>query len=136
MSAKPLTLTVTFQARPGKEAELLGVLTGLLAPTRAEAGCINYDLHIAPDDPSKFLFYENWASKAHHEAHDKTCAPASMKSPSRRSRLSGKRSAEAVIYLGLMISKISGAIFFGFAEISNAAFSRVIAISTCARLAA
>jgi quinol monooxygenase YgiN len=72
MNTKPVTLTVTFQARPGKEAELHKTLLGLLAPARAEAGCINYDLHIAPDDPSKFLFYENWASKAHHEAHDKT----------------------------------------------------------------
>jgi len=72
MSTKIVTLTVTFQARPGKEAELRAALTGLLAPTRAEVGCINYDLHTAPDDPSKFLFYENWASNAHHEAHDKT----------------------------------------------------------------
>jgi quinol monooxygenase YgiN len=72
MNTKPVTLTVTFQARPGKEAELRKTLLGLLAPTRAEAGCINYDLHIAPDDPTKFLFYENWASKSHHEAHDKT----------------------------------------------------------------
>jgi quinol monooxygenase YgiN len=72
MNTKPVTLTVTFQARPGKEAELRKTLLGLLAPTRAEAGCINYDLHIAPDDPKKFLFYENWASKSHHEAHDKT----------------------------------------------------------------
>lgn len=72
MNEKILTLTVTFQARPGREGELRAALTGLLAPTRAEAGCINYDLHTASDDPSKFLFYENWASKAHHEAHDKT----------------------------------------------------------------
>jgi quinol monooxygenase YgiN len=72
MSAKVLTLTVTFQARPGKESELRAALTALLAPTRAEDGCINYDLHTVPDDPSKFLFYENWASNAHHEAHDKT----------------------------------------------------------------
>ena len=72
MSEKILTLTVTFQARPGKESELRKTLLGLLAPTRAESGCINYDLHTVPDDPSKFLFYENWASKAHHEAHDKT----------------------------------------------------------------
>ena len=72
MSTKIVTLVVTFQARPGKEAELRAALTGLLAPTRQEEGCINYDLHIAPDDPTKFLFYENWASKAHHEAHDKT----------------------------------------------------------------
>jgi quinol monooxygenase YgiN len=72
MNTKPVTLTVTFQARPGKQAELRKTLLGLLAPTRAEAGCINYDLHAAPDDPSKFLFYENWASKSDHEAHDKT----------------------------------------------------------------
>ena len=67
-----MTLVVTFQARPGKEAELRALLTGMLAPTRKEAGCLNYDLHIAADDPSKFLIYENWASKGHHEAHDKT----------------------------------------------------------------
>jgi quinol monooxygenase YgiN len=44
-------------------------LTGLLAPTRLEAGCINYDLHAATDDPAKFLFHENWTSKAHLDAH-------------------------------------------------------------------
>jgi quinol monooxygenase YgiN len=72
MNTKPVTLVVTFQARPGKEAELRKTLTGLLAPTRKEAGCINYDLHVAPDDPSKFLFYENWTSKAHLDAHGET----------------------------------------------------------------
>jgi quinol monooxygenase YgiN len=72
MNTKPVTLVVTFQARPGKEAELRKTLTGLLAPTRREAGCINYDLHVAPDDPSKFLFYENWASKAHLDSHGET----------------------------------------------------------------
>ena len=72
MNTRPVTLVVTFQARPGKAAELSKALTVLLAPTRKEAGCINYDLHVAPDDPSKFLFYENWTSQAHHAAHDKT----------------------------------------------------------------
>jgi hypothetical protein len=56
MNTKPITLVVTFQARPGKEAELRKILTGLLMPTRKEAGCINYDLHVAPDDPSNFFF--------------------------------------------------------------------------------
>jgi quinol monooxygenase YgiN len=72
MSAKPLTLVVTFQARPGKESELCEMLTGLLVPTRKEAGCINYDLHVAADDSAKFLFYENWTSRAHHDAHGRT----------------------------------------------------------------
>lgn len=72
MNSKALTLAVTFQARPGREADLRALLTGMLAPTRQEAGCLNYDLHSMPDDPAKFLIYENWASKAHHEAHDNT----------------------------------------------------------------
>ena len=72
MNTKPVTLVVNFQARPGKEAELRNALTGLLAPTRKEAGCINYDLHISPDNPAKLLFYENWASHAHLDAHGQT----------------------------------------------------------------
>ena len=72
MNAKPVTLVVTFQARPGKEAELRNILTNLLMPTRKEAGCINYDLHVAPDDPAKFLFYENWTSEAHLNKHGET----------------------------------------------------------------
>jgi quinol monooxygenase YgiN len=72
MNTKQVTLVVTFQARPGKEAELCKTLLGLLAPTRKEDGCINYDLHVAPDDPSKFLFYENWTSEAHLNKHGET----------------------------------------------------------------
>lgn len=67
-----LTVLATIIARPGKEAELRALLTSLLAPTRQEAGCLNYDLHVAPDDPAKFLFHENWVSQAHLDAHLKT----------------------------------------------------------------
>ena len=66
---KTLTVIATFHARPGQEAVLRAALTGLLAPTRQEAGCINYDLHASPDDPAKFLFHENWTSKAALDAH-------------------------------------------------------------------
>src|SRR4051812_30016347 len=66
---KPLTLVVTFQARPGKETELRKVLAALPGPTRQERGCLNYDLHIDPVDPAKFLFHENWATRADHDAH-------------------------------------------------------------------
>lgn len=66
---KTLTVIATFKARPGKEAELRAALTGLLSPTRKEAGCINYDVHVATDDPAKFLFHENWTSQAALDAH-------------------------------------------------------------------
>jgi quinol monooxygenase YgiN len=62
-------VVATFQAKPGKENELRAALIGLLAPTRKEAGCLNYDFHRSVDDPAKFLFHENWASRTQLEAH-------------------------------------------------------------------
>ena len=78
MSAKTITVVATFQARPGKKTELKNALIGLVAPTRKEAGCINYDLHASPEDPAKFLFHENWTSKAHLDAHLKTAHIAAL----------------------------------------------------------
>ena len=66
---KTLTVFATFEARPGKEAELRAALIGLVAPTRKEAGNISYDFHCALDNPAKFLSYETWASKAQADAH-------------------------------------------------------------------
>ena len=69
MNAKSITVVATFQAKPGKAAELKNALIGLVTPTRKEAGCLNYDLHQSPDDPGKFLFHENWTTKAALDAH-------------------------------------------------------------------
>ena len=66
---KTITLVATAQARPGKEKELRDALLGLVAATRKEAGCLNYDLHISPENPGRFLFHENWTSKAALDAH-------------------------------------------------------------------
>jgi quinol monooxygenase YgiN len=94
MDPKPIIMTVTFQARPGKEAELREALTQVLAPTRQEPGCLFYNLHVAADDPTKFLFHESWATQAHHAAHDttphiNTSGPSSKNSPSRHSKPGG-----------------------------------------------
>ena len=72
MNEKPITVVATFEARPGKEAELKKALLSLPGPTRKEAGCMNYDLHILPENPAKFLFYENWTSKELLDAHLKS----------------------------------------------------------------
>ncbi len=72
MSAKNITVVAIFEAKPGKETELKQALIQLVAPTRREPGCINYDLHQLCDSPAKFLFYENWTSKAHLDIHLKS----------------------------------------------------------------
>jgi quinol monooxygenase YgiN len=63
------TIIGTVIARPDTRAELATLLHAQVAPTRAEAGCINYDLHVDPTDPCVFVFYENWASRADLDAH-------------------------------------------------------------------
>jgi quinol monooxygenase YgiN len=64
-----LTIFAFAQARPGKEKELEEALLTLLAHTRQETGCINYDLHRHLDQPGEFAFYENWVDKEALEQH-------------------------------------------------------------------
>lgn len=64
-----LTVVAKMTALPGKEQELRAELEQLVGPTLAEDGVVNYDLHVAVDDPATFVFYENWQSPGHLEAH-------------------------------------------------------------------
>jgi quinol monooxygenase YgiN len=64
-----LTVIAHIRAKAGQESRVRQILQGLLAPTRAEVGCINYDLHQSQTDPALFVFYENWESEGRLEAH-------------------------------------------------------------------
>ena len=63
------TILGTVTARPETRDELPKLLMAQVAPTRAEAGCINYDYHVDAADPCVFVFYENWSSRAALDAH-------------------------------------------------------------------
>ena len=63
------TIIGTVTARPETREELASLLMALVAPTRAEAGCINYDFHVDAADPCVFVFYENWTDRAALDAH-------------------------------------------------------------------
>ena len=63
------TILGTVTARPETRDELHKLLVAQVAPTRAEAGCINYDYHVDAADPCTFVFYENWINKAALDAH-------------------------------------------------------------------
>ena len=65
------TITGTVVAKPGKREELLASLSAQVAPTRAEAGCINYDFHCDKADPNVFVFYENFVSREALDEHSK-----------------------------------------------------------------
>ena len=64
-----LTVVATMKAKAGKEQEVRELLESLIPPTRAEADCVTYALHQGAQDPSVFVFYENWTSQAALDAH-------------------------------------------------------------------
>jgi len=70
--AEQLVVIAYLTAKPGKEAEARKNIQALLAPTRAEKGCIVYELHEMHGEPGKFVFYEVWKSAEHLNAHAKS----------------------------------------------------------------
>ncbi len=69
MADKKVTVLARFEAKRGKEEALRQAIMACVAPTRAEAGCINYDLHQSSDNKGLFMLYENWVSKKALDEH-------------------------------------------------------------------
>lgn len=64
-----LTIVARIVATPGTEDRLEAAMKVLVAETRQEAGCIQYDLHRTTENSCIFVFYENWETKPLWEAH-------------------------------------------------------------------
>lgn len=67
----PLTILAKITAVVGQEDLVKRELTKLVAPARAENGCLQYDLHQDNDDPTVFVFYENWETRDLWQVHMK-----------------------------------------------------------------
>jgi quinol monooxygenase YgiN len=67
-----VTLLVQLRAKQGQHLMLESEIRALIAPTRKEEGCLQYDFHRSLDDPNLFLLHEVWASREHHQAHRQT----------------------------------------------------------------
>lgn len=59
----PLTIVARIEAKPDQVEFVKSELLKVIPPTRAEAGCLQYDLHQDNDNPAVFLFYENWENR-------------------------------------------------------------------------
>ncbi len=59
----------TFDARPGREADLGGVLARYVVVSRTEPGCRNIDLVASLTRPGRFVVYEKWETAAHQREH-------------------------------------------------------------------
>lgn len=64
-----LTIVANIHATADKIDLVKSELQKLIAITRAEAGCIAYDLHQDNEDPAHFMFYETWESRELWRTH-------------------------------------------------------------------
>ncbi|HEU4431506.1 MAG TPA: putative quinol monooxygenase [Myxococcota bacterium] len=64
-----ITAATFIHGIPGRAEDLKAHLLSLSAATRAEAGCVAYDLYQSPETPSEFLRIERWKSSDQLEAH-------------------------------------------------------------------
>lgn len=63
-------LIAVLQARPGRTEALKNLLLSLVADSRREQACIQYDLHQSISDEQVFVFYEIWESQQGLDAHN------------------------------------------------------------------
>lgn len=59
-------------AKPGKRAAFAREARGMLAPTRAEPGCISYTLYHSAEGPDNFTFFEEWEGRQALDRHFQT----------------------------------------------------------------
>ena len=64
-----LTIVAQITAKPDQVEFVKTQLMGLIEKTKQEAGCLQYDLHQDNNDPTVFLFYENWESRELWQDH-------------------------------------------------------------------
>ncbi len=56
-------------AKVGHHEQVREALLDLVAETRKEKGCINYDLHQSQENAAEFVIYENWEKPTDLDAH-------------------------------------------------------------------
>jgi quinol monooxygenase YgiN len=64
-----LTIVAQITAKADQVEFVKSELKKLIPVTLLEEGCINYDLHQDNQDPTHFMFYENWESRELWQAH-------------------------------------------------------------------
>lgn len=69
MATETVRVLAKITAQPDKIEALKSVLADLVAPSRAERGCISYGAYQDSGDPAEFVTVEEWEDDAAVDAH-------------------------------------------------------------------
>lgn len=69
MSSQPIILVVNMKAKDGQEETLRDLLGSTARLSRAEDGCLLYELLEAKKEPGSFIVFEKWRDPVSFKAH-------------------------------------------------------------------
>ncbi|AQR69803.1 antibiotic biosynthesis monooxygenase [Janthinobacterium sp. LM6] len=64
-----LTVVATIDAQADHTDAVRAALEAVVPPSRAESGCLRYELHLDNKIPTRFIMLEEWSDKAALTAH-------------------------------------------------------------------
>jgi quinol monooxygenase YgiN len=64
-----LVIVATITANSGHADTVRNALLQVVPPSRTEAGCVKYELHVDQKDPNRFVMLEEWTSQAALDVH-------------------------------------------------------------------
>jgi quinol monooxygenase YgiN len=67
-----LILAAKCIGKPERRNDIMRVTAAIVPPSRAEAGCISYDVHQRLSGEDEYLFFEEWTDQAALDFHFKT----------------------------------------------------------------
>ena len=93
-----LKVVARIRATPDCGDRLEGEMKRLVADTRREAGCLQYDLYRGTEDRAVFVFVEEWESQALWRAHMEGAALGAF-----NARISGMIAEAEILQLGRVV---------------------------------
>jgi quinol monooxygenase YgiN len=75
-----ITKRVTFIAKEGSEAKMKELLTAMVKPSKAEHGCVFYEIFQYENNRRKFMAVETWENEAALDGHKASAHYAVYKS--------------------------------------------------------
>ncbi|MDH4943487.1 putative quinol monooxygenase [Sulfurimonas sp. C5] len=64
-----ITKRVTFIAKEGSEGKMKELLAAMVKPSKAEKGCVFYEIVQYKENPRKFMAVETWEDEAALDGH-------------------------------------------------------------------
>jgi quinol monooxygenase YgiN len=72
MDNDKIVLIARLKVKADKIEETKAAALAIVADSRSEAGCINYDIHQSIEDETLFFWHETWVNKAALDEHFET----------------------------------------------------------------